>query len=82
MSTRARKITELPANTSLANTDIVIVEKVSNSTVSTTSKMTVPNFRAAFFQGPYANDSAANTGGVLVGEPYYTSDGSVKIRIA
>lgn len=81
MSTKSRKITELPANTALTSNDVIILEKVANSSVSTTSKMTVSNLRIQLFKGPYANDSAANTGGVLVGQPYYTSDGSLKIRL-
>ena len=31
--------------------------------------------------GPYANDRAANTAGVLIGGIYYTSDGTLKIRL-
>ena len=44
MSTRARKIPELPTATSIAGTDLLIVEKVANSTSSTTSKVTAANF--------------------------------------
>ena len=31
--------------------------------------------------GPYADDSAAATAGVLVGQPYYKSDGFVVVRL-
>jgi hypothetical protein len=81
MSTRARKITELPASTTLSSNDVFVVEKVSNSSISTTSKMTATSLRKLIVQGPYANDSVANTGGIVVGEPYYTADGIVRIRI-
>ena len=40
MSTRARKIPELPTATSIAGSDLLIVEKVTSSTTSTTSKVT------------------------------------------
>ena len=40
MTTRARKIPELPAVTSISNTDLLIIEKVTNATSSNTSKVT------------------------------------------
>lgn len=80
MTTRARKVPDLPATTSLANTDLIIVEKVSGNT-SVTSKITATNLRKTVVRGPYANDSAANTAGVAVGEMYYTSGGDVKVRL-
>ena len=33
-------------------------------------------------QGPFANNSSANAGGVLVGEMYYKSDGIVYVRLS
>ena len=83
MSDRAKKITELTsigtANTSIASGDLFIVEDVS---ANTTKSATLSNLRKAIFQGPYANDSVANTNGVALGQAYYTADGSVKVRIA
>jgi len=83
MSDRAKKITELTsigtANTSIASGDIFIVEDVS---ANTTKNATLSTLRKAMFQGPYANDSVANTNGVALGQAYYTADGSVKVRIA
>jgi hypothetical protein len=32
--------------------------------------------------GPFANNSSANAGGVLVGEMYYKSDGIVYVRLS
>ena len=82
MSDRARKITELTsigtANTSIASGDLFIVEDVS---ANTTKSATLSTLQKAIFQGPYANDSVANTAGVQLGQPYYTADGSVKVRI-
>jgi hypothetical protein len=83
MSDRAKKITELTsigtANTSIASGDLFIVEDVS---ANTTKSATLSTLRKAMFQGPYANDSVANTNGVALGQAYYTADGSVKVRIA
>ncbi len=83
MSDRAKKITELTsigtANTSIASGDLFIVEDVS---ANTTKNATLSTLRKAMFQGPFANDSVANTNGVALGQAYYTADGSVKVRIA
>lgn len=80
MSTRARAIPDLPAVTTLSNSDLVIVEVVVGSN-TTTSKMTGTNLRKAMVRGPYANDSASATGGVIVGQMYYTATGDVKVRL-
>jgi len=83
MSDRAKKITELTsigtANTSIASGDLFIVEDVS---ANTTKSATLSTLRKAMFQGPYANDAAANTAGVALGQAYFTADGSVKVRLA
>lgn len=86
MATRARKITELPAANTIANADLLIVEKVSGNT-STTSKITGSSFVSKVktimaVRGPFASDLAANTGGVAVGELYYTAAGDVKVRLS
>lgn len=78
----AKKITELTsigtANTSIASGDLFVIEDVS---ANTTKSGTLSTLRKAIVQGPYANDTAANTGGVQLGQLYYTADGSVKVRI-
>ena len=83
MADRAKKLTELTsigtANTSVASGDIFIVEDVG---ANATKAATLLTLRKAIMQGPYANDEVANTNGVELGQPYYTSDGSVKVRIA
>jgi hypothetical protein len=83
MSDRAKKITELTsigtANTSIASGDLFIVEDVS---ANTTKSATLSTLRKAIVQGPYADDTAANTGGVVLGQLYYTAAGEVKVRIA
>ena len=83
MSDRAKKITELTsigtANTSIASGDIFIIEDIS---ANTTVSATLSTLRKAIVQGPYANNTAANTGGVALGQLYYTAAGVVKVRIA
>ena len=83
MSDRAKKIPELnsigTANTSIASGDLFIVEDVS---ANTTKSATLSTLRKAIFQGPYANDAAANSAGVALGQAYFTADGSVKVRLA
>ena len=83
MTDRAKKITELTsigtANTSIASGDIFIVEDIS---ANTTKSATLSTIRKAIFQGPFSNDAAANVAGVALGQPYFTADGSVKVRIA
>lgn len=82
MSDRAKKLTELTsigtANTSIASGDIFVVEDIS---ANTTKSATLSTLRKAIFQGPYADDTAANTAGVALGQAYYTADGTVKVRI-
>ena len=76
MTDRAKKITELTsigtANTSIASGDVFIIEDIS---ANTTKSSTLSTLR------PYADDTAANTAGVVLGQAYYTTDGSVKVRI-
>ena len=83
MSDRAKKITELTsigtANTSIASGDLFIVEDVS---ANTTKYAELSTLRKAIVQGPYANNTAANTGGVALGQLYYTAAGDVKVRTA
>jgi hypothetical protein len=83
MTDRAKKIPELTsigtANTSIASGDLFIIEDVSANTTKTGSLSTL---RKAIVQGPYADDAAANTAGVALGQLYYTATGVVKVRIA
>jgi hypothetical protein len=81
MSDRAKKLTELPSvgtsNTSIASGDIFIVEHISTGI---TSAATLSTLRKAVVQGPYADNTAANTAGVALGQMYYTAAGDVKVR--
>lgn len=83
MSDRAKKISELPsigtANTSVASGDLFPVVDVS---ANTTKYSTLSTLRKAVVQGPYADDAAANTAGVELGQLYYTAAGDVKVRIS
>jgi hypothetical protein len=82
MSDRAKKITELTsigtANTSIASGDMFIVEDIS---ANSTKSVTLSTLRKAVVQGPYANDSLANTSGVALGQLYFNQYGEVKVRI-
>lgn len=82
MTDRAKKITELTsigtANTSVASGDIFVVVDVS---ANSTKSATLSTLRKAIVQGPYADDTAANTAGVALGQLYYTAAGVVKVRI-
>lgn len=82
MTDRAKKIEELGNGaelTALASGDRFIVDDVSAGSTRFTSLGTI---RRYVIVGPYADDAAANTAGVAVGQPYYTSAGVVKVRIA
>ena len=83
MSDRAKKISELTsigtANTSIASGDIFPLVDVS---ANATKSATLSTLRKAVVQGPYADDTAANTAGVALGQMYYTAAGVVKVRIA
>lgn len=81
MTTRSKKITELPAITSVSSNDLFVVEQFVSNTSTSTSKITGINLRKGMVRGPYANDAAAATGGVAVGEMYYTAAGDVKVRL-
>lgn len=82
MVSRAKKIPELTsigtANTSIASGDLFVIEDVSANTTKTGSLSTL---RKAIVQGPYADDAAANTAGVQLGQLYYTALGEVKVRL-
>lgn len=77
----SKKVIELPVFTALQANDRIIVEQVAaNSSITgTTSIETMRRFLVK--GGPFANDATANTGGVQVGQLYYTADGTVKIRL-
>ena len=79
----AKKITELAAANSVANTDLLIVE-VNPSTSSVTKKITMKNLLSSMsnnIAGPYDTDVAAAAGNVAVRSFYYNSSGVVKIRL-
>lgn len=82
MSDRAKKFTEFDsigtANNSIAGGDIFIMVDVS---ANATKRGTFSTIRKNIVRGPFTNDSTANTGGVELGELYYTADGSVKVRL-
>lgn len=82
MATRARKVPELPATTTVSGSDWFIIEKVGANNSSVTSKISGTNVRKQMVKGPYTNDGTAATAGVAVGELYYTPTGDVKVRLS
>jgi len=80
MTSRARKINELPAATTIDSDDLIVIEKVTGAN-SVTSQINGNNLKTALFAGPYDDDTAAAAGTVLLGEPYYTTTGALRIRI-
>jgi len=80
MTDNSKKVSELPQAQNVASTDRVVVlrDPSGNASVRT---ITVANLVNSIIKGPYANDSAANTGGVSVNGLYYDSSGNVKIRL-
>lgn len=82
MTDRAKKVRELGNGvelTALAANDAFIVD---DQSANTTKFTTLSTIRKSVIVGPYADDAAANTAGIAVGQPYYTSAGVVKVRIA
>lgn len=82
MSDRAKKIRELGGGTQLTALeagDCFIVEDISANTTKFTTLSTI---RKYVIVGPYTDDISANTAGVVIGQPYYTFAGVVKVRVA
>ena len=82
MTDRAKKIRELGNGTeltALAAGDCFIVDDISANTTNFTTLSTI---RTSIILGPHDDDAAANTAGIIIGQPYYTSAGAVKVRIA
>ena len=80
---RSKKIPEFTELTDLAEDDMFIVEDASANTATsnTTTKMVkMTTLRKQIVRGPYANNAAANTAGVLVGQMYYNANGVVFVR--
>lgn len=80
MSSRARKFSELPEKTTIGSNDLLVIEGVSGAN-SVTSRITGSNLKKQIVSGPYNDDSSANTGGIEIGQLYYTSSGDVKVRL-
>ena len=72
-----KKVSELTEANVLSSSDFFLI-----TTPVASRKMTTTNLRKNLIKGPFANDSVAANSFVLVGEPYYTASGDVKVRIA
>jgi len=80
MSSRAKKLNELPSANTVGSNDRFIIEKVDGAN-TTTSVIEGSMLKSSIFVGPYDDDPGAAGAGVNVGEPYYTSSGDVKVRL-
>lgn len=77
---RPRKISEFPLATMLADGDFILFDKVINETTTKTMRITAQNFKGTIL-GPFENDSEAEEGDVNLGDMYFSSDGTVRIRL-
>lgn len=82
MANDARRIADLNTTTTLASTDrvVVLVNPANTANVLTIS---VNNFLFSIgnnMPGPFTNNVAANTGGVILKGLYYDNNGFVRIR--
>jgi hypothetical protein len=77
-NTRSKTIPELPVASTFSANDRLIVHQASSNTTKQISKTLI---QTTFIVGPYADDAAANAAGVVVGQPYYDSDGVVYVRL-
>lgn len=79
--TGSKKVIELPIFTALTANDRIIVEQV-DSNSSITGTVSLDTLRKFLVKGgPFADDLEANTGGINLGQLYYTSDGTIKIKL-
>lgn len=58
-----------------------VVLKIGTYGANVVGNLTVTGTTSSKVPGPFANDSAASSGGVLVGQMYYKSDGTVHVRL-
>lgn len=80
MTDNSKKVSELPTAANVAYTDRVMILRDPSGTPSVRT-ITVSNLYSTTIKGPYANDSAAVTGGVPVKGLYYDNSGTIKIRL-
>ena len=72
-------------NTGLINTAaLAAANTTSKGTVIVSENLSInaTGYLSVSVTGPYANDEAANTGGIANGSLYYTASGDVKIRLS
>lgn len=80
MANQSQVISSLPLEAnSQSNTKFVVSQTWANG-VTNTYLLNITN-AFSFAPGPYANDAAANTGGVGVKSIYYDSTGILRIRL-
>jgi len=75
MANNGIKISDLPIANSVATGDRLVLYRPNSGTSLRTIAFT------NIIPGPFANNAAANTGGVALKGLYYDSSGNVKIRL-
>lgn len=81
MAIKPRKIPELSKITSIGDNDLFVIEQVSGNT-SSTFAITGSNLKKSIIKGAFLDDAEAASGGIGVGNAYYTPTGDVKVRLA
>lgn len=83
MTDNSLKVSQLPTTTNVASSDrlVVLYNAANTSGGASVRTITVNNYNSSTVLGPYANDSVATTGGVVLGGLYYDSTGIVHIRL-
>jgi hypothetical protein len=79
MANNGIKISDLPIANSIATGDRLVLYRPNSGTSVRT--ISFSNIYKSTILGPFANNTAANTGGVALNSLYYDSSGNVKIRL-
>ena len=77
------KVSALPSTNSLSNTDLFVVTRNLSGTPTSNSVSFLSLVRGVggAIPGPYANDADASTANVAIKSLYYTSVGTIQIRL-
>ena len=83
MTDNSLTVSKLPQTSNIAQSDRIMILYNANSTLANASVRTIAvnNFFSNTIPGPYLNDSAASTAGIVIGQLYHDTSGYVKMRI-
>ena len=86
MANNSKRTSQLGISPTLqANDRVVVLTNPANTTIANTQTVQLSNFWNAIannLPGPFANDSVANTNGVVVKNFYFDNNGFVRIRMS